>query len=63
VYAELHRLARRHFAGEREGHLFAALRACELKPSYASFGDAPIEWANRAHFFGFSARLIAPNSD
>ena len=57
VYAELHRLARRNMAGERDGHV--------LQPS-ALVNEAfmrlavtePVEWANRAQFFAFSARLM-----
>jgi len=57
VYAELHRLAHRNLAREREGHL--------LQPS-ALVNEAfvrlmtgqPIEWTSRAHFFAHSARLM-----
>jgi RNA polymerase sigma factor (TIGR02999 family) len=57
VYAELHRIASRSMAQEREGHL--------LQPS-ALVNDAfvrliasePLEWADRAHFFAHSARLM-----
>jgi len=57
VYAELHRLARRNLAGEREGH--------PLQPSalvneafLRLIGGAPVEWASRTHFFAVAARLM-----
>lgn len=57
VYAELHRIARRNLAGEREAHL--------LQPSslvneafVRLMGGAPVQWASRAHFFAVSARLM-----
>lgn len=57
VYAELHRLAHRNLAREREGHL--------LQPS-ALVNEAfvrlmtgqPVEWTSRTHFFAHSARLM-----
>lgn len=52
VYAELHRLARRSFAGEREGHLLQP-SALVNEAFLRLIGDAPVEWANRAHFFAF----------
>jgi RNA polymerase sigma factor (TIGR02999 family) len=57
VYAELHRLARRNLAGEREGHLLQP-SALVNEAFLRLIGDAPVEWANRAHFFAFSARLM-----
>ncbi len=57
VYAELHRIARRNLAREREGHLLQP--SALVNEAYVRLlGDAPIEWANRAHFFAFSARLM-----
>jgi RNA polymerase sigma-70 factor, ECF subfamily len=57
VYAELHRIARRNLAGERDAHL--------LQPSslvneafVRLLGGAPVEWSSRAHFFAVSARLM-----
>jgi len=57
VYAELHRIARRNLAGEREGHLLQPT-ALVNEAFIRLLGEAPVEWANRAHFFGFSARLM-----
>ena len=57
VYAELHRIARRNLAGEREGHLLQP-SALVNEAFLRLLGDAPVEWANRTHFFAFSARLM-----
>jgi RNA polymerase sigma-70 factor (ECF subfamily) len=57
VYAELHRLARHNLAGERDGHLLQP-PALVNEAFLRLIGDAPVEWANRAHFFAFSARLM-----
>lgn len=57
VYAELHRIARRNLAQEREGHLLQPT-ALVNEAFVRLLGEAPVEWANRAHFFGFSARLM-----
>ena len=57
VYAELHRIARRRLAGEREGHLLqpsALVNEAFLRLA----GDEPIEWNNRNQFFAFCARLM-----
>jgi RNA polymerase sigma factor (TIGR02999 family) len=57
VYAELHRIARRNLAREREGHLLQPT-ALVNEAFVRLLGEAPVEWASRAHFFGFSARLM-----
>lgn len=57
VYAELHRIALRNLAGEREGHLLQPT-ALVNEAFLRLLGDAPVEWASRAHFFAFSARLM-----
>jgi RNA polymerase sigma factor (TIGR02999 family) len=57
VYAELHRIARRNLAGEREGHLLQPT-ALVNEAFVRLLGEAPVEWAGRAHFFAFSARLM-----
>jgi len=57
VYAELHRIARRNLEGEREGHLLQPT-ALVNEAFVRLLGEAPVEWANRAHFFAFSARLM-----
>lgn len=57
VYAELHRLARRNMAGEREGHLLQP-SALVNEAFVRLMGSAPVEWASRTHFFAVSARLM-----
>jgi len=57
VYAELHRIARRNFAGEREGHLLQP-SALVNEAFVRLISGAPIEWASRTHFFAVSARLM-----
>jgi RNA polymerase sigma-70 factor, ECF subfamily len=57
VHRELHRIAARHMASERPGHVLqptalvneAFLRLVEWKP---------VRWQNRAHFFGVAAQLM-----
>lgn len=55
VYTELHRLARRNLARERDGHILQP-SALVNEAFLRLIGDAPVEWANRAHFFAVSAR-------
>jgi RNA polymerase sigma factor (TIGR02999 family) len=57
VYAELHRIARRSMADERDGHLLQPT-ALVNEAFIRLLGDAPTEWSSRAHFFGFAARLM-----
>jgi len=57
VYAELHRLARRNLAGERDGHLLQP-SALVNEAFLRLIGGTPVEWASRAHFFAVSARLM-----
>jgi RNA polymerase sigma-70 factor, ECF subfamily len=57
VYAELHRLARRNLAREREGHLLQP-SALVNEAFLRLMGGAPVEWASRNQFFAFSARLM-----
>lgn len=57
VYAELHRLARRNLAGEREGHLLQP-SALVNEAFVRLIGGEPVEWAGRTHFFAVSARLM-----
>jgi RNA polymerase sigma factor (TIGR02999 family) len=57
VYAELHRIAHRNLAQEREGHLLQPT-ALVNEAFVRLLGEAPVEWASRAHFFGFAARLM-----
>jgi RNA polymerase sigma-70 factor (ECF subfamily) len=57
VYAELHRLARRNLAGEREGHLLQP-SALVNEAFLRLIGGAPVEWSSRTQFYAFSARLM-----
>jgi RNA polymerase sigma factor (TIGR02999 family) len=57
VYAELHRLARRNLAGERDGHLLQP-SALVNEAFVRLMGGGPVEWASRTHFFAVSARLM-----
>lgn len=57
VYAELYRLARRNLAGEREGHLLQP-SALVNEAFVRLIGDISVDWANRAHFYAHSARLM-----
>jgi RNA polymerase sigma-70 factor (ECF subfamily) len=57
VYAELRRIARRNMAGEREGHLLQP--SALVNEAFIRLLDgAPINWANRSHFFAIAARLM-----
>lgn len=57
VYQELHRLAHRHLARE---HGSPSLQTSVLvNEAYLRLVDAQqVDWQNRAHFFGVSARLM-----
>lgn len=57
VYAELHRLARRNLAGERDRHPMQP-SALVNEAFVRLMGGAPVEWASRTHFFAVSARLM-----
>jgi len=57
VYAELHRIARRNLAGEREGHLLQP-SALVNEAFVRLIGGAQVEWGSRTHFFAVSARLM-----
>jgi RNA polymerase sigma factor (TIGR02999 family) len=57
VHAELHRLARRYMGQERAGHLLQPTAL--VNEAYMRLIDwQNVEWKNRAHFFGVSARLM-----
>jgi RNA polymerase sigma factor (TIGR02999 family) len=57
VYAELHRIAARHMAGERGGHLLQP--SALVNEAYLRLvAGEPVEWNSRAHFFAYSARLM-----
>ena len=57
VYRELHRVARRYMAKERIGH---SLQATALinEVYLRLLGAKPVEWQNRAHFFGVCAQMM-----
>jgi RNA polymerase sigma factor (TIGR02999 family) len=57
VYAELHRLARRNMAAEREGHLLQP-SALVNEAFLRLMGVDSVEWSSRAHFFAMCARLM-----
>jgi len=57
VYDQLHRLARHHLAGERQGHLLQP-SALINEAFVRLMGGARVEWASRTHFFAVSARLM-----
>jgi RNA polymerase sigma-70 factor, ECF subfamily len=57
VQRELHRLAHHYLAGEQQGHLLQTTAL--VNEAYLRLIDAhKVEWQNRAHFFGISARLM-----
>ena len=57
VYAELHRIARRSMADERDGHLLQPT-ALVNEAFIRLMGSAPAEWSSRTQFFSFAARLM-----
>lgn len=57
VYRELHRLARRYMAGEKQGHTLQATAL--VNEAYIRLIDwKNVQWQNRAHFFAVSAQLM-----
>ena len=57
VHTELHRIARRHMAGERPGHILQTTAL--VNEAYMRLIDwKNVEWQNRAHFFGLAAQLM-----
>jgi RNA polymerase sigma factor (TIGR02999 family) len=57
VHAELYRLARRYMGRERAGHLLQPTAL--VNEAYLRLIDwKNVEWKNRAHFFGVSAKLM-----
>ena len=57
VYQELHRLAHRHLAKERQAHSLQT--SALVNEAYLRLVNAhQVNWQNRAHFFGVSARLM-----
>jgi RNA polymerase sigma factor (TIGR02999 family) len=57
VYHELHRLAQRHMARERDGHTLQA--SALVHETYMKLVDVSrIHWRNRAHFFAVAGGLM-----
>jgi RNA polymerase sigma-70 factor, ECF subfamily len=57
VYQELHRLAHLHLARQRNDHSLQT--SALVNEAYLRLVDAQqVNWQNRAHFFGVSARLM-----
>ncbi len=57
VQAELHRLAKRYMAGERQGHILQTTAL--VNEAWLRLIDwENVEWQNRAHFFGLAARIM-----
>ena len=57
VYKELHRLAHGYLAGERRGHVLQTTAL--VNEAFVRLIDwQQVQWQNRAHFFGVSAKLM-----
>src|SRR5215510_10087474 len=57
VYAELHRIARRHMAGERAEHTLQA--SALINEAFIRLVDwKNVHWKNRCHFFGVGAQMM-----
>jgi RNA polymerase sigma-70 factor, ECF subfamily len=57
VQAELHRLAKRYMAGERQGHILQTTAL--VNEAWLRLIDwENVEWRNRAHFFGLAAQIM-----
>ena len=57
IYAELHRLARRYLAQERDNHILQTT-ALINEAFIRLINWKNVQWQNRAHFFGVSAQLM-----
>jgi RNA polymerase sigma factor (TIGR02999 family) len=57
VHTELHRLAKRYMAGERQGHILQTTAL--VNEAFMRLIDwRSVEWQNRAHFFGLAAQVM-----
>lgn len=57
VHRELHQIAARHMAGEREGHVLQTTAL--MNEAYLRLVDRKdAAWQNRAHFFGMASRVM-----
>jgi len=62
VYAELHRLARRGMAREKDGHVLQP-SALVNEAFVRLLGGVPVVWESRTQFFALSSRLMRTGSD
>ena len=58
VYAELHRLAERHLAGERRGHTLQPTALVNEAYLRMAGGGNAADYRDRRHFFALAARLM-----
>ncbi len=56
IYDELHRLARRLFAGERVAHTLQPTAL--VNEAFVKLIHVEVSWQDRAHFFGLAARMM-----
>jgi RNA polymerase sigma factor (TIGR02999 family) len=57
VHRELHRLAKRYMAGERQGHILQTTAL--VNEAFMRLIDwQDVSWQNRAHFFGLAAQIM-----
>ncbi|MEZ5499085.1 MAG: sigma-70 family RNA polymerase sigma factor [Steroidobacteraceae bacterium] len=56
VYDELHRLAKRLFRRERDGHTLQPTAL--VHEVYAKLVDVDVAWQDRAHFYALAARMM-----
>lgn len=57
VYKQLHQIAQRHMAGERDGHVLQTTAL--VNEAYLRLVDCgKVKWQDRAHFFAVSAQLM-----
>jgi RNA polymerase sigma factor (TIGR02999 family) len=57
VHAEMQRIARRHMAGERRGHVLQTTAL--VNEAYIRLVDARrVQWRDRAHFLAMAARVM-----
>ena len=57
VHQELYRVAARHMAGERPGHILQTTAL--VNEAYLRLIDwKNVQWQNRAHFFGLAAQIM-----
>ncbi|MEM6512842.1 MAG: ECF-type sigma factor, partial [Pseudomonadota bacterium] len=56
VYAELQRMAKRLFLGERPGHTLQPTAL--VHEAFVKLVDVDVTWQDRAHFFSLAARMM-----